>query len=123
MRGENWVDASVRVISRIAKTIDTTVMIDVAMLLRMICATTGSSCDGNSVLGIQAPIDGVVSSNDDSPAPTHPRIKAITSGRIRKPPRSPYIADRSKTGRRSNICWILVVGSDVRFSSEQGEIN
>jgi len=36
IRGENCVEASVRVISRIANTIDTTVMIDVAMLLRMI---------------------------------------------------------------------------------------
>src|SRR5665213_3408550 len=39
MRGENWVDARVSVISRIAKTIDTTVMIEVAMLLRITCAT------------------------------------------------------------------------------------
>jgi len=54
MRGENCVDASVSVISRIANTIDTTVMIEVAMLLRMTCATPGSWCEGNRVLGIQA---------------------------------------------------------------------
>src|ERR1035438_8051497 len=36
IRGENCIDASVKVISRIAKTIDTTVMIDAAMVARMI---------------------------------------------------------------------------------------
>jgi hypothetical protein len=46
MRGENCVDASVSVISRIAKTIDTTVMIEVATLLRITCATPASSCEG-----------------------------------------------------------------------------
>ena len=35
-------EASVSVISRIAKTIETTVMIDVAMLPKMTCATCGS---------------------------------------------------------------------------------
>src|SRR5450756_2385182 len=68
MRGENCVDASVSVISRIANTIDTTVMIEVAMLLRMICATPGSSCEGNRVRGIQALICGMLSSSDDSVA-------------------------------------------------------
>ena len=37
-RGENCVEASVRVISRIAKTIDTTVIVDVAMLARIVWA-------------------------------------------------------------------------------------
>jgi hypothetical protein len=54
MRGENCVDASVSVISRIANTIDTTVMIEVAMLLRITCATPGSSCDGKRMSGINA---------------------------------------------------------------------
>ena len=39
MRGENWVEASVSVISRIAKTIDTTVMIELAMPARIVSAT------------------------------------------------------------------------------------
>jgi hypothetical protein len=39
IRGENCVDARVRVIKRIAKTIATTVMIDVAMSVRMAWAT------------------------------------------------------------------------------------
>ena len=39
MRGENCVDASVSVIRRMANTIDTTVMIEVAMLVRIALAT------------------------------------------------------------------------------------
>ena len=42
MRGENWVEASVSVISRMAKTMETTVMIEVAMALRITWATCGS---------------------------------------------------------------------------------
>ena len=38
MRGENCMEASVSVISNIAKTIETTVMIEVAMLARITCA-------------------------------------------------------------------------------------
>ena len=52
MRGENCVEASVSVISRIANTIDTTVMIDVAMTLRMVWATLGS-CARETEPGIQ----------------------------------------------------------------------
>jgi hypothetical protein len=96
MRGENCVDARVRVISRIANTIDTTVMIEVAMLLRITCATPGSSCEGKRVLGIQALIAGRDSSSDESTAPAAPRIMAMASGRMRKPPRSAY-------GLNSNI--------------------
>ena len=88
MRGENCVEASVSVISRMANTIDTTVMIEVAMLLRITCATAGSSCEGKSVVGIQALTPGHDSSSDESTAPTAPRITAMTSGRTRKPPRS-----------------------------------
>jgi hypothetical protein len=73
MRGENCVDASVSVISRIANTIDTTVIIEVAMLLRITCATPGSSCEGKRVLGIQALILGIASSSsDESTAPAAP---------------------------------------------------
>ena len=38
MRGENCIDASVKVIRRIAKTIETTVIVEVAMPLRIACA-------------------------------------------------------------------------------------
>ena len=51
MRGENCVDASVNVIRRIAKTMETTVMVAVAMVVRMACATWGSAWDGNRVEG------------------------------------------------------------------------
>src|SRR5579862_3921374 len=49
IRGENCMEASVSVISRIAKTIDTTVMIDAAMPPKITCATCGSECDGKSI--------------------------------------------------------------------------
>jgi hypothetical protein len=103
MRGENCVDASVSVISRIANTIDTTVMIEVAMLLRITWATPGSSCEGKSVLGIQALIPGIASSSDESTAPDAPRIMAMTNGRMRNPPRTAYIAERNRTGKRAII--------------------
>ncbi len=43
MRGENCIEASVSVISRMAKTMDTTVMMEAAMPARMTCATCGSA--------------------------------------------------------------------------------
>jgi hypothetical protein len=61
IRGENCVDASVSVISMIANTIDTTVMIEVAMLLRITCATAGSSREGKRTLGTRALISDTVS--------------------------------------------------------------
>ena len=51
MRGENCMEASVSVISRMAKTMDTTVMMEAAMPPRMTCATCGSACEGNSSAG------------------------------------------------------------------------
>ena len=99
MRGENCVDASVRVISKIANTMDTTVMIEVAMLLRITWATAGSSCEGKRVVGIQALIAGVDSSSEERKAPVAPRVKAMTNGRIRKPPRSAYITERNRIGK------------------------
>src|SRR6516164_2148586 len=75
MRGENCVDARVRVIRRIANTIDTTVIIEVATLLRIICATPGSSRDGKSVCGIQALISGVDSSNERAQRPQRRRLQ------------------------------------------------
>jgi hypothetical protein len=103
MRGENCVDASVSVINKIANTIDTTVIIEVAMLPRITCATAGSSWEGKRVFGIQALIPGNDSSSAESNAPAAPRIKAIANGRTRKPPRSAYIAERKRMGSRSNI--------------------
>ena len=89
MRGENCVEASVSVISSMAKTIDTTVMVEVAMALRITCATCGSCRDGNSVVGTHALSAGICSSSDDSTPPTVPSASAMTNGRIRKPPRNP----------------------------------
>ena len=89
MRGENWVEASVSVISRMAKTMETTVMIEVAMALRITCATCGSCRDGNSVVGTHALSVGTCSSSEDSTPPAAPSTSAMTKGRIRKPPRSP----------------------------------
>src|SRR5664279_3678108 len=62
MRGENCIDASVNVINSIAKTIDTTVMVDVAMTLRMAWATWGSSREGNKATGTQPAAIGCDSS-------------------------------------------------------------
>jgi hypothetical protein len=88
MRGENCVDARVRVISRIAKTIDTTVMIDVAMSVRMAWATCGSARDGNRIPGTREPIAGTSSSSHEKTAPAAPSARAMMKGRMRKPPRN-----------------------------------
>jgi hypothetical protein len=87
IRGENCIEASVSVISSMAKTIDTTVMMEVAMTLRIAWATCASSREGNSVVGTQAAATGVASSTDDSTAPHKPSTTAMISGRTRKPPR------------------------------------
>ena len=63
MRGENCMEASVSVISRMANTMDTTVMVEVAISLRMTCATWGSEWDGKSSLGTHALIPGKDSSS------------------------------------------------------------
>ena len=89
MRGENCVEANVSVISRMAKTMETTVMIDVAIALRITCATCGSCRDGNSVVGTHALSTGACSSSEDNTPPTMPSANAMTNGRIRKPPRNP----------------------------------
>ena len=44
MRRENCIDARVSVMSRMANTIDTTVMMEAAMPARMTWATCGSAC-------------------------------------------------------------------------------
>src|SRR5271165_3950321 len=51
MRGENCIDAKVSVISRMANTIETTVIMEAAMPARMTWATCGSACEGNRVEG------------------------------------------------------------------------
>ena len=98
MRGENCVEASVSVISRMAKTMDTTVMMEAAMPPKMTCAICGSWCDGNSVPGSQAAMAGTASSSDDSTAPAVPSSSAMTSGRTRNPPRNAYIRERNIKG-------------------------
>src|SRR5579863_3561146 len=77
IRGENCMDASVRVISRMAKTMDTTVMMDAAMPARITCATCGSACEGNSALGTQALTPGASSSIHDNNVPAHPNTSAM----------------------------------------------
>ena len=124
MRGENCVDASVSVISMIANTIDTTVMIEVAMLLRIICATPGSSREGKRTFGTHALISGAASSSHDSTAPAVPRNRAIIKGRIRNPPRRAYIAERKSAGSRSNILECPESGQrTLRLAPGQTEIN
>src|SRR5664280_2684546 len=53
MRGENCIDARVSVISSMANTIDTTVMIEAAMPAKMTWATCGSACEGKRTVGTQ----------------------------------------------------------------------
>src|ERR1700675_657345 len=65
MRGENCIDASVSVMSRMANTIDTTVMMEAAMPARMTWATCGSACEGNRTVGTQALAAGNSSSNNE----------------------------------------------------------
>src|ERR1039458_2606432 len=99
MRGENCMDARVSVISRMANTMDTTVMMEAAMPARMTWATCGSECEGNRTVGTQALAAGNSSSNHDRNAPAQPSASAIVSGRTKKPPRRLYVAWRSINGR------------------------
>src|ERR1039457_5307683 len=99
MRGENCIDARVSVISRMANTMDTTVIMEAAMPARMTWATCGSACEGNRTVGTHALADGNSSSNHDRHAPAQPSVSAIVSGRIKKPPRRLYIAWRIINGR------------------------
>src|SRR5579864_4084382 len=99
MRGENCIDAKVSVISRMAKTMDTTVMMDPAMPARITWATCGSAWEGNRTVGTQALAAGYSSSSHDRNAPAQPSVTAIMSGRIKKPPRRLYMAWRRIRGR------------------------
>ena len=92
MRGENCIEASVSVISRIAKTMDTTVMIEPAIPPRMNCATCGSECEGKIARGTMSLSAGNVSSSHARVAPAQPSASAIVSGRTRNPPRRLYVA-------------------------------
>src|SRR5664279_2131982 len=99
MRGENCIDARVSVISRMANTMETTVIMEAAMPARMTWATCGSACEGNRTVGTQALVAGNSSSDHDRNAPAQPRDSAMVSGRIKKPPRRLYIAWRIINGR------------------------
>ena len=101
MRGENCMEASVRVMSMMAKTMETTVMMEAAMPPRIICATCGSACEGNGAPRVQPPRAGKDSSNSESSAPAQPSARAIENGRTRKPPRRLYMARRNSNGRRN----------------------
>src|SRR5262249_11835082 len=98
---------------------DTTVMVDVAITLRIAWATCGSCRDGNKTLGIQALISGAASSAAERIAPAAPRTIAMSRGRIRKPPRSAYIPDRINVGSRRCIIRVL----DLDRSSFGSPIN
>src|SRR5208283_1310 len=87
MRGENCIEARVSVIRRMAKTMDTTVMMEAAMPARMTWATCGSEWVGNRVVGTHALAAGYRCSSHDKNAPVHPSASAMVSGRIKKPPR------------------------------------
>src|SRR5664279_3290080 len=100
MRGENCMDASVSVISKMANTMETTVMMEAAMPPRMTWATWGSACEGKSTFGTQALRAGKVSSVSESSAPTKPSTRAMLSGRTRNPPRRLYSAWRRMSDSR-----------------------
>ncbi len=100
MRGENCIEARVNVIRRIAKTIETTVMIEPAIVLSITCAICGSAREGNSASGTQALTTGKFSSAADSIIPASPSPSEMSSGRTRNPPRSAYIQFRTRIGRR-----------------------
>src|ERR1017187_1740088 len=76
IRGENCIDASVSVISRMAKTMDTTVMMEPAIPARINCATCGSAWEGNSAFGTQALTPGASSSIHDNNVPAHPNARS-----------------------------------------------
>ena len=94
-------EANVRVINKMAKTMETTVMIEAAMPPKMICATCGSACEGKRVRGTQAENAGKVSSTQDNSAPDVPKARAIVRGRIRNPPRRLYLMCRTHSGKRA----------------------
>src|ERR1039458_2193773 len=84
MRGENCIDARVSVISRMANTIDTTVIREAAMPARMTWATCGSACEGNRAVGTQALAVGNSSSSHDRHAPAPPPASALDTGARKK---------------------------------------
>jgi len=108
MRGENCIDARVSVISRMANTMDTTVIMEAAMPARMTWATCGSACEGNRAVGTQALAAGNSSSKQDRTAPAQPSASAIVRGRIKKPPRRLYTVWRKINGR-----LLLTISSSV----------
>ena len=88
MRGENCMDASVSVISRIAKTIDTTVMIDVGDARQDHLGNLRIRVRGKQHVrhpGIQCR-KRLLAFREHIPGA--PSTKAIASGRTRKPPRN-----------------------------------
>jgi hypothetical protein len=72
MRGGNCIEASVSVISRMANTIDTTVIIEVAIVVRIAWATWGSACEGNKTVGATMLRAGTASSSAERSAPADP---------------------------------------------------
>src|ERR1035437_6155332 len=85
MRGENCIDARVSVISRMANTMETTVIMEAAIPARMTWATCGSACEGNRTVGTQALVAGNSSSDHERNAPAQPRWRSRTDS----PPKQP----------------------------------
>src|ERR1017187_9666626 len=121
MRGENCIDARVSVISRMANTMDTTVMMEAAIPARMTWETWASACVGNRTVGTQALAAGNSSSDNDRNAPAQPSASAIVSGRIKKPPRRLYIAWRNINGRLllTALSLFKCSGSDPRVQKKK----
>ena len=90
IRGENCMEANVSVSNRTETANATTVMIAVAMVLKIACATPGSDFDGNNTEGIQAFRNGICSSRCDNTAPAIPSRIAITRGSKKNWPRSEF---------------------------------
>ena len=107
IRGENCIEASVSVIRRMAKTIDTTVMIERGDRARMIWATCGSAREGNRKTGTQALSAGTVSSSDESMAP-RARARWRSAAAVPEIRRAAaYMAMRSSGSNRLVTTWPL----------------
>jgi hypothetical protein len=105
--GENCVEASVSVISRIAKTIETPVIVEVAMLVRMACATWGATCEGNSACGTNQRIAGNCSSKADMAAPAVPSARTNEQWVDQKSASERVQGRGNRTGSRFSISTIL----------------
>src|SRR5271157_4156929 len=77
MRGENCIDASVSVISRMANTMDTTVIMEAALPATMFWAMFGPEGEGNSAVGTEALAAGNIASSHERNAPAQHSVSAM----------------------------------------------